>query len=100
MNEKRTPTWKWRSFSSGRMVHSNIRLNPKTGGSVLLSAVLNRQGLGILSMPRTEYADPLAYGHPNQELEGSEGGYLTGDYPSTTCGGIMAKKLWPNISAS
>ena len=66
----------------------------------MLPAALNRQGLGILSMPRTEYADPLAYGHPNQELEGSEGGYLTGDYHCTTCGGSIAKKLSPNISAS
>ena len=33
--------------------------------------------------------DPLACEHPNQELEGTRGGYLTGDYHCTTCGEVL-----------
>ncbi len=36
---------------------------------------------------------PSACEHPHQELETSEGGYLTGDYHCTTCGESIAKKL-------
>ena len=31
--------------------------------------------------------------HPNQELEASEGGYLTGNYHCTTCGESVAKEI-------
>jgi hypothetical protein len=40
-----------------------------------------------------QQVDPLACQHPNQELEASEGGYLTGNYHCTTCGETMAKKF-------
>ncbi len=40
-----------------------------------------------------EQGDPLPLcEHPNQELEASEGGYLTGNYHCTDCGESVAKK--------
>jgi hypothetical protein len=36
---------------------------------------------------------PPACEHPNQELEVSEEGYLTGNYHCRTCGVPVAKKL-------
>ena len=35
---------------------------------------------------------PSACEHPNQELEESAGGYLTGKYHCTTCGEAVTKK--------
>jgi hypothetical protein len=40
-----------------------------------------------------QQVDPPVCEHPNQELEASEGGYLTGDYHCMTCGESIAKKL-------
>ena len=36
--------------------------------------------------------DPAPCEHPNQELEASEGGYLTGHYHCTDCGEPVAKR--------
>ena len=41
-----------------------------------------------------EQGDPLPLcEHPNQELEASEGGYVTGNYHCTDCGESFVKKL-------
>ena len=40
-----------------------------------------------------QQVDPPACAHPNQELEESESGYLTGNYQCTACGEPVAKKL-------
>jgi hypothetical protein len=37
--------------------------------------------------------DPPACEHPNQELETSESGYLTGNHHCVDCGELVAKKL-------
>lgn len=47
----------------------------------------------VLRMKWKQQVDPPACEHPNQELEGSEDGYLTGNYHCTDCGESIAKKL-------
>ena len=37
--------------------------------------------------------DKLLCEHPNQEMEDSEGGYLTGNFHCTDCGELVGKKL-------
>ena len=42
-----------------------------------------------------QQVDPPVCEHTNQELEGSGGSYLTGNYHCTHCGESVAKKIEP-----
>jgi hypothetical protein len=44
----------------------------------------------VLRAKWKQQVDPPVCEHPNQELEGSEGGYLTGNYHCTDCGESVA----------
>jgi hypothetical protein len=48
---------------------------------------------GALRAKWKQQVDPPACEHPNQELETSESGYLTGNHHCVDCGELVAKKL-------
>jgi hypothetical protein len=62
-------------------------MDPSNGAAITLAQVAELQAKWKLLI------DPPTCEHPNQELEASETGYLTGNYHCTTCGEPVVKKL-------
>ena len=51
---------------------------------------MTRADAEALRVKWKQHPDLPACAHSNQELEASEGGYLTGNYCCTACGGLVA----------